>query len=123
MDKQSKATGLRAFAGRLKERHLSLERIVAALTASVLLAYITQLLSNGNFSDLGSYYASISFGGFFAAMLVGLAVLIGTTYLLRQKVIIPWALFITALMVSVLFAMNYPDGGAFFCLEIGRAHV
>ena len=119
MDKQSKATGLKAFADRLFERHLSLERIVAALMSSIMLAYIIQLLSHGNFADLGAYYGSISFGTFFAAMLVGLAVLIGTTYLLRQKVIIPWALMVTALMVSVLFAANYTDGGAFFCLGIG----
>ncbi len=118
MDKKTNPNPLSAFCKGLAERHLSLERVTAALTASVLLAYIVQLLGHGGFADLNAYFASISFVGFFAVVIIGFAALVGTTYLLRQKVIIPWALLVTALAVSVLFAANYPDGGAFFCLGI-----
>ena len=119
MEKQPKAPEKPSFVKKLEERYLSLERIVAALTASVLLAYVYQLLSHGNFTDLSSYYNSISFAGFFVIMILGFAVLAGLTYLFQQRYIIPWALMCTALMVSVLFAANYKDGGAYFCVGIG----
>ena len=119
MGKQPKAPEKPSFVKRLEERYLSLERIVAALMASVLLAYVYQLLSHGNFTDLSSYYNSISFAGFFVIMILGFAVMVGLTYLFRQRYIIPWALMCTALAVSVLFAANYKDGGAYFCVGIG----
>lgn len=119
MGKQPKAPEKPSFVKRLEERYLSLERIVAALMASVLLAYVYQLLSHGNFTDLSSYYNSISFAGFFVIMILGFAVMVGLTYLFKQRYIIPWALMCTALAVSVLFAANYKDGGAYFCVGIG----
>ena len=103
----------------LTARHLSLERIVAALMTSVLFAYIFQLLRNGDFTNLASYYKSISFVGFFAILIIGFAALIGVTYLFKQKYLIPWALMLSAFIVSVLFAANYKDGGAFFCIGVG----
>ena len=54
MGKKSDTPAKTSFLKKLEERHLSLERIVAALFTSVLFAYIYQLLSNGNFSELGS---------------------------------------------------------------------
>ena len=111
MEKQPKAPEKPSFVKKLEERYLSLERIVAALTASVLLAYVYQLLSHGNFTDLSSYYNSISFAGFFVIMILGFAVLAGLTYLFQQRYIIPWALMCTALMVSVLFAANLSGMG------------
>lgn len=125
MGKQSKSPAKPAekktipFFDTLKERHLSLERIVAALMTSVMLAYIFQLLRHGDFTNLSSYYQSISFGGFFAILIIGFAALIGITYFLKQRYIIPWALMLSALAVSVLFAANYKDGGAFFCVGVG----
>ncbi len=119
MEKQPKAPEKPSFVKRLEERYLSLERIVAALMASALLAYVYQLLSHGNFTDLSSYYNSISFAGFFVIMILGFAVMVGLTYLFKQRYIIPWALMCTALAVSVLFAANYKDGGAYFCVGIG----
>ena len=107
------------FFDKLTERHLSLERIVAALTSSVLMAYIYALLSHGNFTDLSTYYNSISFVGFFAITVLGFAALVGATWLLKNRYIIPWALMLTAIAVSVLFAANYKDGGALFCVGIG----
>ena len=121
MTKQSKSPEKQTFFTGLIERGLSLERIAAALFASVMLAYVYQLLSHGAFYELGSYYNSISFVGFFAILILAFAVLVGVTYMLRQKVVIPWSLAITSLAVSVLFAANYKDGGAFFCLGIGVA--
>ena len=121
MTKKSKSPDKQTFFTGLSERGLSLERLTAALFAAVMLAYVYQLLSHGNFTELGSYYNSISFVGFFAILILAFAVLVGVTYMLRQKVIIPWALVVTSLAVYVLFAANYKDGGAFFCLGIGVA--
>lgn len=119
MGKKSDTPAKTSFLKKLEERHLSLELIVAALFTSVLFAYIYQLLSNGNFSDLGSYYTSINFAAFIAIIVIGFAALLGFTYLLRQKYIIPWALMLSTFAVSVLFAANYKDGGAFFCVGVG----
>ena len=119
MGKKSDTPAKTSFLKKLEERHLSLERIVAALFTSVLFAYIYQLLSNGNFSDLGSYYSSINFAAFIVVIVVGFAALLGFTYLLRQKYIIPWALMLSTFAVSVLFAANYKDGGALFCVGVG----
>lgn len=107
------------FFDKLTERHLSLERIVAALVSSVLMAYIYALLSHGDFTNLSAYYNSISFVGFFAITILGFAALVGVTWLSKNKYIIPWALMLTAIAVSVLFAANYKDGGALFCVGIG----
>ena len=119
MGKKSDTPAKTSFLKKLEERHLSLERIVAALFTSALFAYIYQLLSNGNFSDLGSYYSSINFAAFIVVIAVGFAALLGFTYLLRQKYIIPWALMLSTFAVSVLFAANYKDGGALFCVGVG----
>ena len=94
------------FFDKLTERHLSLERIVAALMSAVLMAYIYALLSHGNFAELSSYYNSISFVGFFAITILGFAALVGVTWLAKNRYIIPWALMLTAFAVSVLFAAN-----------------
>ena len=118
MDNRQK-TALDGFFEKLSKYHLSLDRIVAALMASVLLAYVYQLLTNGAFANLSNYYHSISFVAFFAIAILAAAVLIGLTALFRLQYIIPWSLLITVLTVSVLFAMNASDGGAFFCLGIG----
>lgn len=125
MGKQSKSPEKSAekkpnpFFAMMTERHLSLERIVAALMSSLLLAYIFQLLRNGDFTNLSSYYSSISFVSFFAIVIIGFAALIGATYLLKQRYIIPWVLILSAVVLSVLFAANYKDGGAFFCVGVG----
>lgn len=112
---------INAFAARLRERYLSLERLVAALTASLMLAYCWQLLCNGSFSDLEGYYGSINFVAFFVIAGLGFVMMVATTYALRLRYVIPWSLLITAVAVSVLFAANYPDGGVYFALGIGVA--
>ena len=76
------------FFDKLTERHLSLERIVAALMSSVLMAYIYALLSHGDFTNLSAYYNSISFVGFFAITILGFAALVGVTWLSKNKYII-----------------------------------
>lgn len=104
---------------KLNERFLSPERIVAALMASVLVSYIYQLLSNGDFTSMSSYVTGINMFGFFAITVLSLALIAGATYLLKQKYIIPWALMITTVAVSILFVVNYRDGGVYFALGIG----
>lgn len=107
------------FFDKLTERHLSLERIVAALMSAVLMAYIYTLLSHGSFAELSSYYNSISFVGFFAIAILVFVALVGVTWFAKNKYIIPWALMLTAFAVSVLFAANYKEGGALFCVGVG----
>ncbi|MBQ3265811.1 MAG: DUF2079 domain-containing protein [Ruminococcus sp.] len=119
MGNQTKTPEKASFLKTLDERFLSLERIVAALFSSVLLAYVYQLLTNGDFTNLNSYYKSINFAVFFAIAIIGAVALIGFTYLLKQQYIIPWALLLTTFAVSVMFAANYRDGGAFFCVGVG----
>ena len=119
MDKQPNPPEKPAFIKQLGERYLTLERIVAALMSSVLLSYVYQLLSHGDFANLSAYYNSISFAGFFVIAILAFAVLAGLTYLFKQKYIIPWALMLTTFIVSILFAANYKDGGAYFCVGIG----
>ena len=121
MGKQSGAPVKNSFLKTLSDRNLSLERIVAALFSSLLFAYIYQLLSNGDFANLSTYYGSINFAVFFVIAILGFAALVGFTYLTKQKYIIPWALMLSALAVSVLFAANYRDGGVYFCVGVGLA--
>ena len=104
---------------KLNERFLSPERIVAALMASVLVSYAYQLLSNGGFTSMSAYVTGINMFGFFAIMILSFALFIGATYLIKQRYIIPWALMITTVMVSILFVVNYRDGGVFFALGVG----
>ena len=121
MGKQPDTPVKNSFLKTLEDRHLSLERIVAALFTSVLFAYIYQLLSNGGFADLSAYYNSIKFVAFFAIVILGFAALIGFTYLLKQKYIIPWALMLSAFAVSVLLAANYKEIDVYFCIGVGLA--
>ena len=121
MAKKSGTPAKNKFLGMLSERFLSLERIAAALMAAFLCSYIYQLLSNGDFTNLSGYYNSISFVGFFVIAVLAFAVMVGATYLLKQRYIIPWVLMLSALAVSVLFAANYKDGGAIFCVGVGLA--
>ncbi len=121
MGKQPAAPGKKSFLDTLSEKHLSLERIAAALMSSVLLAYVFQLLSHGNFTDLGSYYNSISFGVFFVIMILGFAALVGLTYFLKQRYIIPWVLMLSTLAVSVLLSANLKESNAYFCVGVGIA--
>lgn len=121
MGKKSKADEKLPLLKKLDGRFLSLERIAAALLAAFMLSYVYQLMTNGSFADLSSYVGSISFAAFFVIALLAFAVLVGATYLLKQRYLIPWALMISAVAVSVLFAVNYKDGGALFCAGIGLA--
>ncbi|MBQ3330485.1 MAG: DUF2079 domain-containing protein [Ruminococcus sp.] len=121
MGKQPDTPVKKTFLKTLDERFLSLERIVAALFSSVLFAYIYQLLSNGDFANLSGYYNSIKFAAFFAIVILGFAALVGFTYLLKQKYIIPWALMLSAFAVSVLLAANYKEIDVYFCVGVGLA--
>ena len=135
LDEHSNAV-MKKIADFLDKFSLSLDRIFAAFMASLLLAYIGQLLSQKDaFMDLNKYYENISFGGFFAILIVAFIVLVGVTALLKQRVIIPWALLLSAFAVSVLYALNLTemipnmdlsDGVAgkneanvYFCIGIG----
>ena len=121
MGNQTKTPVKQSFLQTLTQRHLSLERIVAALVAALMCGYIFQLLSHGSFTDLNSYYNSINFALFFVIAAVVFAFAVGLTWLFRQRYIIPWTLMLSALAVSVLFAANDKDGGAIFCVGVGIA--
>ena len=88
--------------------HLSLERIVAAALASVMFSYIYVLIGNGDFANYNEYYLNINFAWFFIIALVSLGVLIVATRLSKCRYIIPWALLLGTVAVSVMIAANFP---------------
>ena len=107
------------FLRMLEKRRLSGQRIFAALMSSFMLAYAFQLLSYGGFGVLNEYYNNIRFADFFIIAGLSFAFMVVLTYILRQKYIIPWALMISSLAVSALFAVNYTgEGAAYFTLGV-----
>ena len=111
---------IKHFFAELKERHLSAERIVAALLSSIMLSYVLQLLKNGSFGSLNDYYNSISFAAFYIFAAGVFVLLTGLTFLLRLKALIPWALMVVTLAVSALFAVNYRgENAVYFAAGIG----
>ena len=104
----------------LHDRHLTLERIVAALVASFMLSYVYQLLTNGAFGSLNDYVNSISLAAFYAIAVLVFAAQIGLTWLLRRSTLIPRTLMISTVVVSLLFAVNYTDSETvYFTLGVG----
>ena len=104
----------------LHDRHLTLERIVAALAASFMLSYVYQLLTNGAFGSLNDYVNSISLAAFYAIAVLVFAAQIGLTWLLRRSTLIPRTLMISTVVVSLLFAVNYTDSETvYFTLGVG----
>lgn len=104
-----------------KERHLTLDRIFAALIASFMIAYIFQLLSNSNFADLQSYYSSISFPLFFVILIAAFAAQVGVTYATKAAPVIPWTLLVAAVVLSTLFSRNFTDSGVYFIIGLAIA--
>ncbi|MBQ6154163.1 MAG: DUF2079 domain-containing protein [Ruminococcus sp.] len=104
-----------------KDRHLTLDRIFAALIASFLIAYIYQLLTNSNFSDLQSYYNSISFPMFFVILIASFAAQVGLTYATKAAPLIPWTLLISTIIVSTIFSRNFTDSGVYFIIGLAIA--
>ncbi|MBR1532747.1 MAG: DUF2079 domain-containing protein [Ruminococcus sp.] len=100
---------LKEFFKKCEDKHLSLERIIAAALASLMFSYIYALIGNGDFSSYQEYYLNINFGMFFTVALLSLGVLIVATYLSKCRYIIPWALIAGTAAVSVLIAANYPS--------------
>jgi uncharacterized membrane protein len=104
----------------LHDRHLALERIVAALAASFMLSYIYQLFTNGAFGSLNDYVNSISLAAFFVIAVLAFAAQVGLTWLLRQSAVIPWTLLAATVAVSLLFAVNYTGSDTvYFALGVG----
>ena len=106
----NKALGFSQQIAYIKERGLTLEWVFAALIAGFMGAYVTVLLSNGNFTDLNTYYNSINFGVFFLTVIGVFTLLLAVTYLTKIRSLIPRALALLALSVSVLFSANTPGG-------------
>ena len=103
----------------LKRHALSLQRIFAALIASFMLSYAVQLVRYGGFGDLNEYYNHIEMVTFYIAAAIAFAFMTVITYLLKNRFIIPWALMISTMLVSLLFAVNYTgDGAVYFALGV-----
>ena len=100
---------LKKFSKVLDDRSLSVEYIVAALVASLMFSYIYVLIGNGTFSAYQEYYSKINFPLFFVIAVVAFIAMLCVTYFTRIRYIIPWALLMSAVAVSVLFAANYPS--------------
>ena len=99
---------MKGFCKTCEDKHLSLERIVAAAVASLMFSYIYVLIGNGDFSNYNEYYLNINFGMFFVIAFLCLGVLIIATFLSKCRYIIPWALLMGTVAVSVMIAANYP---------------
>lgn len=106
---QSLQARVKKISEKLSDRYLSLERLVAALLAAILFSYIYVLLGNGNFSSYQEYYLSINFGAFFAIAAVAFSVFVATTFFTKVRTLIPFALLLGTVAVSVLVAANYPS--------------
>lgn len=98
---------------------LSLDRIVAAMLASFMLAYIFQLFAHNNFYELENYYNAINFGVFFFLAGIAFLILTITSYKAQIKSLIPRALLIFTLFLSTQFAMMNNETNAYFALGIG----
>ncbi len=106
---QSVQAKLKEFSEKCDKVHLSLERVIAALLASLMFSYIYVLIGNGDFSNYQEYYLNINFGMFFTIALITFGVMVIATYLSKCRYIIPWALIAGAVAVSILVAANYPS--------------
>ncbi|MCH5299091.1 MAG: DUF2079 domain-containing protein [Ruminococcus sp.] len=123
--KEKEKTGVQKLAyytnkgySHLCEHCLSPDRIVAALLASFMLAYIFQLFAHANFYELENYYNSINFGVFFFLAGVMFLVLTITSYKTLIKSLIPRALFVLTLFLSAQFAMLNNETDVYFVLGI-----
>ena len=106
---QNIQTRVKQLSQKLKDRHLSPDRIFAAVLAALMFSYTYVLITNGNFADYQQYYLSIHFGAFFAIAIIVLLALTAATYFSKISSIIPWALLMGTVAVSVLMAANYPS--------------
>lgn len=100
---------------------LSLDRLAAALAASLMLSYFYQLSRHGEYSSLEEYYNNIDMAIFIVIAALMFAALIVTTVLTKIRYIIPWALMLLTVAVTFLFALNYPGGSdtVYFALGVG----
>ena len=104
----------------MRRRHLSPERIAAAIFSAFMMSYLFQLMRCGSFGSLSDYYNSIHFAGFFIVAVVVLASLIALTLLMQSARLIPWALMTSAAAVSLLFAANYTgENTVYFTAGVG----
>ena len=76
---QSVQAKLKGFAEKCDKVHLSLERVIAALLASLMFSYIYVLIGNGDFSNYQEYYLNINFGMFFTIALITFGVMVIST--------------------------------------------
>lgn len=96
------------FSQKLDGKHLTLERIVAALLAGLMFSYVYVLIGSGDFAAYNDYVMGINTGAFFAIAGLSFAALIAATILSKCRYIIPWALAAGTVTASVMIAANFP---------------
>lgn len=102
----------------LKEWHLTLDRLFAALVAAFMSSYIVQMLINGRFFELKTYYAAIKFPVFWITALVVFSVACLVTYKKKIPTLIPRLLLITTVILSCLLAGNMIQADVYFNIGI-----
>lgn len=102
----------------MKEWHLTPDRLFAALIAAFMSSYIVQMLGNGKFYELKSYYASIKFPVFWITALVVFSVACLITYKKKIPTLIPRLLLITTVILSCLLAGNMVQADVYFNIGI-----
>ena len=102
----------------LKEWHLTLDRLFAALIAAFMSSYILQMLVNGRFYELKNYYASINFPVFWITALIVFSVSCLITYKKKIPTLIPRILLVTTVILSCLLAGNMPQADVYFNIGI-----
>ncbi len=107
-----------SFLEKLKDSHLTLERIVCAFVASFMLSYIVQMANNKVFYELESYYNSINFFGFWLVAIVGTTALCGATYFAKLRCLIPRTLLLTTTVLSFLLSTSYTSGDVYFLIGL-----
>lgn len=104
----------------LKRFGLSLDRIVAALFASLMLSYVFQLTVNGDFGNLSAYYNQINFMVFIPIAVVAFSAMILLTVRMGWKRLIPALVLILCAEVSVLWITLYTgEDKGYFALGVG----
>ncbi len=107
-----------ALLDKLKNANLTPERIFAAFMSSFMLSYIFQMLRNKAFYDLNQYYNSINFLLFFAIVIIAMTALCCATYYLKLSSLIPYALLITTVTLSCMFAVGNNEINIYFLIGI-----
>lgn len=100
------------------QKFFSMDRLFACFISSFLFSNIIQIVMNESFVNLKVYYNSINFSVFWAGLIIPFVVQILFTYYMKNNAIIPYSLFFTSTVLSILFSIGYTENGVYFLAGI-----